>query len=187
MATSPKGFTQVAGTDAPNGPDQINAAELFVENLIGESKPTASALPTSGNWVGRTVWVVDENNFRVCTALPGTWTPVLAKATNYDLTYQTIYSAGTPAPTLTTRNGRAWLDGQIISTSASFGAGGAGFTAATFPSSVAPATNRTFVSTANSILAVVTITSSGSIVFIVSQAFTGPLSLNLGDISWALS
>jgi hypothetical protein len=65
MTTSPKGFTQLAGTDAPNGPSQINAAELFVENLIGENVSTVSALPSSGNWVGRSIFVTGIGEFRV--------------------------------------------------------------------------------------------------------------------------
>jgi len=107
--------------------------------------------------------------------------------TSYALTYQTIYSAGSPAPTLTVRHGRAWLDGQIISSNASFGAGGAGFTAATFDPDIAPGKTRIFGVTANGILAFVNITSSGQIIFTVSAGFTGALSLNLGDISWAVS
>jgi hypothetical protein len=60
MTTTPKGFTQIAGTDAPNGPSQINAAELFVENLIGESVLSAANLPASGNWVGRQIVVTAD-------------------------------------------------------------------------------------------------------------------------------
>lgn len=59
MPTSPKGFTQILATEPPNGPDQINGAELFVENLIGESVDTVAHLPTSGSWIGRTVIAED--------------------------------------------------------------------------------------------------------------------------------
>lgn len=59
MTTTPKGFTQIDATQAPNGPAQINAAELFVENLIGESVATSSALPSSGNWPGRIITAKD--------------------------------------------------------------------------------------------------------------------------------
>lgn len=73
MTISPKGFTQIAETDPPDGPAQINNAELFVENLIGESVSTRSALPASGNWVGRAIYVDDEDLVYICKALPGTW------------------------------------------------------------------------------------------------------------------
>jgi hypothetical protein len=59
MATSPKGFTQISATQSPDGPAQINGAELFVENLIGEHVDTISLLPASGNWPGRTITVID--------------------------------------------------------------------------------------------------------------------------------
>jgi hypothetical protein len=115
------------------------------------------------------------------------WIALGVVSVTYPLTYQTIYSAGSPAPTLTVRNGRAWLDGQIISSSATFGAGGAGFTAATFSTVIAPTTTRIFGVTANGILAFVNITTTGQIVFTVSAGFTGALSMNLGAISWTVS
>jgi len=65
MTTSPKGFTQIANTDPPNGPSQINSAELFVENLIGEHVSTVSALPSTGNWVGRSIFVTALTEYRV--------------------------------------------------------------------------------------------------------------------------
>lgn len=60
MATTPKGFTRLTNISEMAGPDQINAAELFVENLIDERFPSVSSLPSSGNWDGRiaTVGVV---------------------------------------------------------------------------------------------------------------------------------
>jgi hypothetical protein len=73
MATSPKGFTQIDASNPPNGPAQINGAELFVENLIGEHVATSSDLPSSGNWVGRHIWVDDDGFDYVCTALPSAW------------------------------------------------------------------------------------------------------------------
>jgi hypothetical protein len=65
MTTTPKGFTQIANSDAPNGPAQINGAELFVENLIGESVANVAALPSTGNWVGRSIFVVALAETRV--------------------------------------------------------------------------------------------------------------------------
>jgi hypothetical protein len=67
MATSPKGFTQIEATAAPDGPSQINGAELFLEGLIGENVATPGDLPASGNWKGRTIWVAS-------TACYYTWT-----------------------------------------------------------------------------------------------------------------
>lgn len=55
MAVTPKGYTQIANDGPMQGPEQINDAELFVENLIGEYVANVAALPASGNWPGRTV------------------------------------------------------------------------------------------------------------------------------------
>lgn len=59
MTTTPKGYTELTNASSMSGPEQINDAERFVEDLIGESKPTAANLPTSGNWIGRTITAAD--------------------------------------------------------------------------------------------------------------------------------
>lgn len=59
MGTTPKGYTQIDNAGPMQGPQQINDAELFVENLIGENVTTVAALPASGNWPGRTISVGD--------------------------------------------------------------------------------------------------------------------------------
>lgn len=55
MTTTPKGFTQITNAQAPNGPDQINSAELFVENLLGEHVATSASLPPAADWPNRFV------------------------------------------------------------------------------------------------------------------------------------
>lgn len=70
MAVTPKGYTQLANDGQMKGPEQINAAELFVENLIGENVATAANLPASGNWEGRHVLVTGAGDY-VWTA--GAW------------------------------------------------------------------------------------------------------------------
>lgn len=47
--------------------------EEHFDALIGESKPTASDLPTSGNWVGRLIMAEDTGILYRCTGLPNTW------------------------------------------------------------------------------------------------------------------
>ena len=76
MTTTPKGYTELNNASSMSGPQQINAAERFVEDLIGESVATAADLPASGNWVGRLVTTVDTKSLYQCTALPGTWSVV---------------------------------------------------------------------------------------------------------------
>lgn len=77
MTTTPKGFVQVSNTDPMEGPAQINAAELFLENLIWESAATSAALPASGNELGRIVMAEDTGIPYICTALPGTWKKIV--------------------------------------------------------------------------------------------------------------
>lgn len=57
-----------------------------------------AALPATGNWVGRRLFVQSDKTLRVCTALPTTW-EVLARAavvTSYTPTW-TAAGGGTPA------------------------------------------------------------------------------------------
>jgi hypothetical protein len=42
-------------------------------NQDGDTVATIAALPTSGNWVGRQIYVQEDNSLRTCVALPGSW------------------------------------------------------------------------------------------------------------------
>lgn len=56
MTTTAKGFTKYTNSDDMDGPAQINAAEQFLEDLIGESAASPGALPADGVWEGRIVY-----------------------------------------------------------------------------------------------------------------------------------
>lgn len=55
------------------GFDQINAGFDHFDQIVGGSVANAGALPSTGNWVGRTVTAADTGAVYVCTALPNTW------------------------------------------------------------------------------------------------------------------
>ena len=65
MTVTPKGYTQLTNSSDFNGPEQIDAAELFLENLIGESIASTGNLPLTGNWPGRQIYVRSDSSVRV--------------------------------------------------------------------------------------------------------------------------
>lgn len=130
MTATPKGYTLLDNSSPMAGPEQINKAERFVEDLIGESVATAANLPQSGNWLNRTIMTADTRLVYVCTALPGSWTklsdlddtgwiqagqaggPVLATS------YANLITAAVPWSGLQARrrNGVVYLSGAITKT-----------------------------------------------------------------------
>lgn len=92
MPATPTGRTGfpkwLAAVDPPDGAAQDEALGTHFDQLIGETVPTASALPASGNWVGRDVMTEDTKEIFRCVALPGTWRLV-----------SSIEESGTVAPT----------------------------------------------------------------------------------------
>lgn len=67
------GYTPITNADPMLGPEQITEVYEHFDPLIGESRASAGALPTSGNWLGRIIMAEDTGALYVCTALPGTW------------------------------------------------------------------------------------------------------------------
>ena len=79
--TGRTGYTEITNGDAPDfGPDITSVLEHF-DPLIGESAADESALPATGNWVGRLIHVEDVDDLWVCTGLPDTWTRVTRSST----------------------------------------------------------------------------------------------------------
>lgn len=66
-------YTEVTNGSPMLGPEQITAVYEHFDPLVGESVAAVASLPSSGNWVGRTVFAVDTGSLYVCSALPGTW------------------------------------------------------------------------------------------------------------------
>lgn len=92
--TGRTGYTAVSNGDAPDfGGDITNVYEHF-DPLIGESVDTAASLPSSGNWVGRTVLVEDTGIQYVCVALTATWVPVNANSGVFRIKPATVAGTG---------------------------------------------------------------------------------------------
>lgn len=91
MTTTPKGYTELTNASAMSGPEQINAAERFVEDLIGETAATIASLPSSGNWLGRTIAVGGRLH-----VWNGAWAPQARRLGVQRNTADTI-PAGTPS------------------------------------------------------------------------------------------
>lgn len=58
----------------PDGPAQITAVYVKFDALIGESVANAAALPTTNNFVGRTISTQDTQDYYLCTDATGTGT-----------------------------------------------------------------------------------------------------------------
>jgi hypothetical protein len=54
------GYTPITNASPMQGPAQITKVYEWFDPLIGESRPTVSALPTTGNFLGRTIYVADQ-------------------------------------------------------------------------------------------------------------------------------
>lgn len=126
--TGNTGYTAPTNGSPFQPPADMAAIYKWWDDRVGVSVATASALPTSGNWVGRTIFVADEGNFRVCTALPGTWSPVspatvrfkgsiltsTAVAANTNISYTTIVEDTTSGWSATNKNWAAPFAGTYL-------------------------------------------------------------------------
>jgi len=59
------GYTALSNSSPMAGPTQINAVSSWFDTLVGEERATVAALPSSGNWVGRTIYVRADRSQRV--------------------------------------------------------------------------------------------------------------------------
>lgn len=75
-------MADVTGTPVPTGaspfrvPEDLEAIASHFGDASMFAVASVSALPASGNWLGRSLLAVAEKAVYVCTALPGTWTAV---------------------------------------------------------------------------------------------------------------
>lgn len=62
--TGRTGYTAVTNGDVPDFGTDITGVYEHFDDLVGESVADAASLPGSGNWTGRTIWVVaDESHY----------------------------------------------------------------------------------------------------------------------------
>lgn len=184
MANTTAGFTPVAETDVFDPASDINRAELFVEKLLTDTAPTPADLTTlfPSPYPGEQRYVVSVKSYYVYNG--SAWVPVTSAVVS-SITFAGIYSSsGATAASVVLEGGRVYLEGSVISTSATFVAGTT-YTLGTIPSSLAPAAAQAFACTSNSTaVAHVAVDSAGNLTFILNTGFTGALSLALGGCSW---
>lgn len=63
--TGRTGYSLVTNGMSPDGPTQMKDIYEHFDPLIGETVTTASALPASGNWTGRAIYVQDTGSMYV--------------------------------------------------------------------------------------------------------------------------
>lgn len=115
------------------------------------------------------------------------WKEGLGPTPNSALTYSGIYSAGAATPMVYRSNNRAYLEGLVISTSASFAAG-TSYPFGTIPVGYRPVKAVKFAATSNvTVVAEVAITTAGAMTMVLNQGFTGALSLGLDGFNWRVS
>ena len=94
--TGVTGFPGVANSDPMKGPQQMTDIGQHFDDLAAETVPTASALPSQGNWKKRLIMAEDTGMLYICTALPGTWRRITAGLMcRYQLNAQQTGVAGT--------------------------------------------------------------------------------------------
>lgn len=152
-----------------------------VQAIVDATQATESALPASGNWKGRQIRVTDEtdrakNGVR---AWNGTAWPAAVGA----FTPTGIY--GKDGLRAVRSNGRIYMEGALTSSSAKFDAG-TQYPVGAIPASFAPASDTSWAVIANvTAPAIVIVSTDGSMSIIVSQTFTGGLSVSLVGGSWS--
>ena len=167
------------------------AQDVIVANEAARN--TAIPAPVQGDSVFRNDKGYVEQYFGTyhATTNPGGatvagWYPITGKSVASEvITYAGIYSAGNPAGRVYAQGGRVYLDGGVVSTSATFNAGTV-YTIGTIPAARAPSRNLSFAVTSNNVHAVLTVTTAGTITFVMSVAFTGLLNLSLAGPSWPI-
>lgn len=123
------GYTAVSNSKAPNFGGDLTAVYQFFDPLIGESRSTRTALPSSGNWIGRTIALEDSDTQVRWNG--SVWRTVSDYAAPVQVTYATggfsnYVADGWNGTFLTRVNGVVFVSGAFAR--ASWGAGQSVFT-----------------------------------------------------------
>jgi len=110
-------YTGVDNSGAMQGPAQITAVYEHFDSLIGESEPSASALPMSGNWPGRMISVEDTGAIYLWVS--GAWVAAVLPDTGWITpTLGAGWSVNSVAPRYRRRNGVVYFKGRANSSGA---------------------------------------------------------------------
>lgn len=115
-----KGNPQYANSDAAKFAEYLSAVSTWAADHAGESVSTASDLPDSGNWDGRTSRVQADGSLRVWDATASAWVAIWADTSIAITTFATGWSAVTGyTPTLRRIGNRVDIFGAIARASSS--------------------------------------------------------------------
>lgn len=81
--TGRTGYTGVANSDPMQGPAQIDDVYAWFDPLVGETEPTSASLPSTGNWIGRTIYVQDINTSRIWDGTEWAYEGLIAAVTTF--------------------------------------------------------------------------------------------------------
>lgn len=175
-----------AGTTATNGGSntlvntyQMTAARGGLVTMRTDVERDAWTNPVDGQLV-----FVDSLDavYEWASAAVG-WVHASGKPNITAITFTGIYSAGTPAPRLLEMNGRYFLEGVVVSATASFSSS-IGYTIGTIPAAKAPTQNRLFPIFTNGVFGWAVVDPAGSIQIASSVGYTGAMSARLEGASW---
>jgi hypothetical protein len=179
------------GTPTFNATPQTVADLTRLRDLIikrGNSyKGTAAlrtSIPAGELYTGMSYFETDT--LREYTYLGATigWFHSGGKVETAVVTYTGIYGAGTRAPRLVHNQGVCRLEGEVISSSATFVAA-TNYTVGSIPSAYAPSAARIFPVYLNVSLGFLTIDTAGNITVLPTVGFTGALSSVIDSANWS--
>lgn len=135
--TGRTGYTAYDDSDAYDPAAHITETAEHFDELIGESKPTAGDIPSSGNWLGRLIMTEDTGDLYLCTGLPNTWEPLTPDSGWVTPTLSNGWSAvGGWSVQYRRRNGQVFFRGRVT--------GGSTGVAFTLPVGYRPLTQALF-------------------------------------------
>lgn len=135
---------------------------------------------------GALVWRADTAQLLqyVATATTPGWFHVAGRSTFSTPTFINGQAPGSPAPQVASRSGMVFLSGLVVSVPAPF-ISGVTYTIGSVPAGVAPAAEKVFACTSNgTAVARISIDAAGTMKMILSDSFSGALSLSLDGCSW---
>jgi hypothetical protein len=163
-------FTAAAGGKVPFR----TLADLQAWTTAAPRQPASVLADSTTSNVGDYVWSGSKWNSTNSAFTVGAFTPT------------GIYSAGTPTPQAVAVNGRVYLEGLILSSSASF-ASGTTYSLGSIPAAFAPPAKRIFAVSVNTVVVgALIVNTNGTLQWIPNSSFTNALSMSIDGPSWSL-
>ncbi|MDN4598450.1 hypothetical protein [Leifsonia virtsii] len=161
-------------------PFTATAGGVVVFRLLADLKAWSTAVD------GQLAYALDTGNLweYIASATTPDWYHVGGKPQFAAFSPTGLYTAGTPTPQAAMSAGRVFLEGKVGSSSASFTAGTT-YTIGSIPAAFAPPADVGIPLTSNlTAVALLTVTSGGTVTIVLNTSFTGALNLSLAGASW---